>query len=277
MRVGYLQTDPVFGDKDKNFQQVTQLVEGSGLKADLLVLPELFATGYTFSSRLEVHEYGELPGEVTAEFLSRLSRKTGAVVAAGFIEVECEQAYNAAMLVDGGCVVGVYRKIHLFNKEKKWFTPGDKPFAVHAVRGAMVGVMICFDWMFPEAVRSLALLGADVIAHPANLVLPYCQKAMVTRCLENRVFAVTANRIGTEIRGDDKFTFTGGSQITAFNGDVLSTAPVDRMHVSVIDIDFHAARDKKINEYNDVISDRRPGLYRMGKKMNSFPTKDLLE
>jgi predicted amidohydrolase len=266
MKVGYIQTDPVFGEKDTNFQQIMQLVEENYFKADLLVLPELFATGYTFTSRLEVHEHGEMPGEETTKFLSKLSRETGAVVAAGFIEVECEQAYNAAMLVDGDRVVGIYRKIHLFNKEKKWFTPGNKPFAVHAARGAKVGVMICFDWMFPEATRSLALLGADVIAHPSNLVMPYCQKAMVTRCLENRVFAVTANRIGIESRGDDKFTFTGGSQITAFNGDVLSSAPVDRVHVSTIDIDFHAARNKKINEYNDVMSDRRPGLYTSGKK-----------
>jgi predicted amidohydrolase len=263
MKVGYIQTDPVFGDKDKNFQQVTQLVEVNGVKADLLVLPELFATGYTFSSRLEVHELGEIPGEETTKFLSHLSRETGAVVAAGFIEVECEQAYNAAMLVDGNSVVGIYRKIHLFNKEKVWFTPGNRPFPVHAARGMKVGMMICFDWMFPEVARSLALQGADVIAHPANLVMPYCQKAMVTRCLENRVFTVTANRIGTESRGDDKFKFTGGSQITAFNGDILSAAPIDRVHVSIVDIDFRAARDKKINEYNDVISDRRPDLYKL--------------
>ncbi len=264
MKVGYIQTDPFFGDKDKNFQQVMQIVESNQLKADLLVLPELFATGYAFTSRLEAHELGEMPGEETTKFISRLSRDTGAAIVAGFIEVECEHTYNAAMIVDGDRVVGIYQKIHLFNKEKGWFSPGDKQFDVYAIRGARVGIMICFDWMFPEATRTLALLGADVIAHPANLVMPYCQKAMVTRCLENRVFAVTANRIGTENRGDDKFIFTGRSQVTAFNGNILLTAPNDRMQVSVVDIDLQAAHDKRINEYNDVISDRRPEFYKLG-------------
>jgi predicted amidohydrolase len=225
------------------------------------VLPELFATGYTFTSRLEVHDLGELPGEETTALLTRLSKETGAVIVGGFVEVQCEQAFNAAMMVDGDKILGIYRKIHLFNKEKLWFSPGNRPLAVHEVRGARVGMMICFDWMFPEIARSLALLGADIIAHPANLVLPYCQNAMVTRCLENRVFSVTANRIGTEIRGEDKFTFTGGSQITAFNGDILAKGPNEKVHVSMIDIDVQAARDKKINDYNDVIGDRRPGYY----------------
>ncbi|NMC06585.1 MAG: acyltransferase [Candidatus Lokiarchaeota archaeon] len=262
MKIGYIQTSPAYGDKERNFQHVMDLVKEHAIKADLIVLPELFATGYAFTSRLEVHELGEMPGEETTRFISRVSLETGAIIVAGFIELHCEQAYNAAMIVDGGRVVGIYRKIHLFNKEKRWFTPGDKPFEVYDIRGARIGVMICFDWMFPEAARSLALLGAEVIAHPANLVMPYCQKAMVTRCLENRVFAITANRIGTEKRGDDMFTFTGGSQITAFNGDVLASAPVDRMDVSVVDVDLLAARDKKINEYNDVIADRRPSVYK---------------
>jgi predicted amidohydrolase len=121
--------------------------------------------------------------------------------------------------------------------------------------------MICFDWFFPETVRSLALLGAEIIAHPANLVLPYCQRAMITRCLVNRVFAITSNRIGSENRGDDHFKFTGGSQITSYNGEVLSSAPYDDTYIDVIEIDVEKAKDKKLNLYNDVIKDRRPEFY----------------
>jgi predicted amidohydrolase len=259
MKVGYVQTSPVFGAKAKNFEQVETLLRG--VQADLIVLPELFATSYAFTSRLDVHEFGELPGEETTEFLIRLSKSTNAIMVAGFIEVSCEQAYNASMMVDENGILGTYRKIHLFNKEKLWFTPGNKPFKVHEVRDARIGMMICFDWLFPEACRTLALQGADIIAHPANLVLPYCQKAMVTRCLENRVFAVTANRIGTETNAEDEFKFTGSSQITAPDGKVLSSAPGSTTHVDVIDIDVEKARDKWLNEFNNVLDDRRKEYY----------------
>lgn len=259
MKVGYVQTDSEFGDKAKNFEQVDTLLDG--IHADLIVLPELFATGYAFTSRLDVHELGEVPGEETTEFLIHLSKKINAVIVAGFIEVSCEQAYNAAMMVDENGIISSYRKIHLFNKEKLWFTPGNKPFEVQEARDALIGMMICFDWFFPEACRTLALSGADIIAHPANLVMPYCQKAMVTRCLENRVFAITANRIGTENNGEDKFTFTGESQITAPDGAVLSSAPALTTHVDVVDIDVAMARDKRINTFNDAFDDRRKEFY----------------
>ena len=123
--------------------------------------------------------------------------------------------------------------------------------------------MICFDWIFPESIRSLALLGADVIAHPANLVLPYCQSAMITRCLVNRVFAITANRIGTEKRGEDNFTFTGGSQITSARGEALSSAPKKEIYSDFVDIDIEQSRNKVLNDYNDIFKDRRPDLYKL--------------
>ncbi len=100
---------------------------------------------------------------------------------------------------------------------------------------------------FRRFARTLALKGMQVLAHPSNLVMPYCQNAMVTRCLENRIFAVTANRIGVEKRGEDDFTFTGASQITGHDGKVLSSAPVDRTHIATVEIDVKLADNKNIN------------------------------
>jgi predicted amidohydrolase len=182
-------------------------------------------------------------------------------VVAGFAERSGDQVYNAALLANGDGVRGCYRKVHLFNREKVWFSPGDGSFPVFRVGEANVGLMICFDWIFPEAARSLALRGAEIIAHPANLVLPYCQEAMKTRCLENRVFAITANRIGTERRGEDDLTFTGASQITSPRAEILSSAPIDCTHVDVVEIDPMEARDKKVNPFNHVLDDRRPAFY----------------
>ncbi|MFX0012677.1 MAG: nitrilase-related carbon-nitrogen hydrolase [Candidatus Hermodarchaeota archaeon] len=259
MKVGYVQSSPIFGEKHKNFEQVYELI--GKIKADLIVLPELFATGYTFISKSEAIALSEKKNGETSQFLIELARKTGAIVVAGFAEQDGNHIYNSSLIVSGDEVVGTYRKIHLYYKEKLWFTPGNKPLKIYNQKDAKIGIMICFDWFFPETIRSLAFLGADIVAHPSNLVLPYCQRAMETSCLVNRVFAVTSNRIGNEVRGEDNFTFTGRSQITSFNGEVLSSAPPDKAHIDFVEIDVTHARDKNINKYNDVLEDRRTEFY----------------
>jgi len=259
MRIGYIQTSPIFGEKEKNFEQISSLI--SNIKADLLVLPELFATGYTFTSKEEAEALAETTEGETAAFLKQISVITSATIVGGFIERENDRIYNALLIVSDGKVIDTYRKIHLFNKEKLWFSPGDKPLQVYDINGVKIGAMICFDWIFPETCRTLALQGMQILAHPSNLVMPYCQKAMVTRCLENRIFAITANRIGTEHRGNDNFTFTGASQITATDGTILSSAPTDQTSVTVIEIDEKQADNKWINYYNNVMEDRRTEFY----------------
>lgn len=259
MKTGFIQHSPVFGDKQSNFALVEALAKG--ITADLLVLPELFATGYCFVSADEVREFSEGPGEETSDFVIRLAAVTGGAVVAGFIERDYGNYYNSAMLADKRGVIATYRKIHLFNKEKLWFSPGNRQAAVHKIAGVGIGMMICFDWIFPETCRSLALQGAQVIAHPSNLVLPWAQTAMVTRCIENRVFAVTANRIGREQRGTDDFSFTGQSQVTGCFGEILSSAGNDEACSRIIDIDPLKALDKSVNLYNDIFNDRRNELY----------------
>lgn len=259
LKIGYVQTSPIFGELTQNFEQIEKLL--GKIKADLIVLPELFATGYAFISKEEAESLAETTDGETSEFLMRVAKRTRAVIVGGFIETDGNSIFNSSMIVSESEVLGTYRKLHLYYKEKKWFSQGNKPLKVYEVRKSKVGIMICFDWFFPETIRNLTLLGADIIAHPANLVLPYCQKAMTTRCLVNRVFAVTSNRIGNEARGEDNFIFTGGSQITSFNGDVLSSAPKDKSHIDFVEIDFNQARDKNLNKFNNVIEDRRTEFY----------------
>lgn len=259
MRIGFVQSSPVFGEKQMNIAAVKELL--TGCRADLLVLPELFATGYTFTSVDEVKALAESADGETSAFARQLSVLTGAVIVAGFIERENDCYYNASLLADESGLLSKYRKIHLFNKEKLWFSPGNRPPEVFRVREVNIGMMICFDWIFPEICRSLALKGAEIIAHPANLVLPWAQQAMITRCIENRVFAVTANRIGTEQRGDDDFTFTGRSRVTGCRGEVLASAESDEVCVKTVEITPSMARDKSVNPYNDLLTDRRSQFY----------------
>jgi predicted amidohydrolase len=159
--------------------------------------------------------------------------------------------------------IGCYRKTHLFFEETLFFTPGDTGFQVWDIGPAKIGVMICFDWYYPEAARTLALKGAEIICHPSNLVLPDCPDSMPVRCRENRVFAITSNRTGSEARGGkDQLTFIGNSEVVAPRGAILHRAPRDQEELCIVEIDPADARNKALTLYNDLLRDRRESLYR---------------
>lgn len=123
--------------------------------------------------------------------------------------------------------------------------------------------MVCFDWALPEASRTLALAGAQIICQPANLVLDKCQRAMFARSVENGVFTVTANRSGSDIRPFGKLSFTGLSQIMAPNGERLVQASEDADEIVLADIDPAVADCKMITSTNHLLADRRPAYYRI--------------
>jgi predicted amidohydrolase len=262
MRVGYFQFDPIFGEVKRNLDLVTERLNNN-IECDLLVLPELFNTGYQFISSEEALSLAEeIPhGPTTARLLELASARRMHLVA-GLAERAGGHIYNSAVLVGPRGLVGVYRKIHLFFEETLWFTPGDTGFPVYDIGFARVGLMICFDWFYPESARTLALKGADIIAHPSNLVLPHCPDAMVTRCIENAVFAVTCNRIGSEERGGrKKLTYIGNSEVVSPAGDILKRAAADQVELAIVEINPAQARNKQINPYNDLLAGRRPEFY----------------
>ncbi|GKS59074.1 apolipoprotein N-acyltransferase [Nitrospira sp.] len=261
MKVGYLQFAPVFGEVKRNLDLVAQRLER--VECDLMVLPELFASGYQFVSTEEVDQLAEsVPDGPTTQRLLEVARAKRMLIVGGLPERGDGGHYNSAVLVGPEGVIGVYRKAHLFFEETLWFRPGDTGFQVWDMDGIKIGLMICFDWYYPEAARTLALKGADIICHPSNLVLPNCPDSMPTRCLENRVFAITANRIGTEARGGrPPLTFIGSSEVVGPRGDILRRAARDQEEVRVVEIDPPEARNKRLNPYNDLLADRRPELY----------------
>jgi len=261
MRVGIYQSHPKFGEVDYNIEAAIEVL--TGVDAGLMVLPELFNTGYQFVSREETNGLAEeIPSGKTCKALMELAGSRGMFLVFGLAERNGSQVYNSAAVVGPEGFIGRYRKIHLFAEEKYLFDSGDTGFCVFDLGLARIGVMICFDWWFPESARVLALLGADMICHPANLVLPNCQQAMVTRSLENGLFSATANRIGTESRGGKKsLIFTGESQVLDHRGKVLTRLGKEETGVSVVEIDVMQARDKKITAQNDRFDDRRPQFY----------------
>ena len=260
MRIGYYQYHPEFGAPKRNMEKVEDSL--AGLDADIIVLPELAFTGYFFESRDELEELAEdLSESPTVNRLWRLCKGNTFYLVVGFAERCKRRLYNTALVIGPSGLLHHYRKLHLFNTEKEYFDPGDLPLKTIEIRGAKVGVMICFDWVFPEVARSLALQGADLLCHPSNLVLTYCQETMLTRSLENSIYSVTANRTGKETRPRGELLFTGQSQIVGPKGEVVACSNCDEEAVVLCDIDLSNARNKFITENNNLFLDRRPEFY----------------
>jgi len=259
MKAGFLQFSPVFGRKKANFIKVVEMMKEK--VCDLIVLPELFNTGYTFADREELIALAESAawGE-TRDFIQSLAKEKNCLIAYGFAERENHTFYNTCGLMSATGMVGLYRKVHLFCREKELFASGNSGFSVFEYGGIKYGLMICFDWIFPEAARTLALKGAQVILHPANLVLPYCPDAMVTRAIENRVFIITTNRTGEEDRNGQVNRFIGKSQVVSPKAEILARAD-DEECVQVVEIEPSLALNKDVTPYNNVFADRRPELY----------------
>lgn len=261
MKVGFFQFRPLFGKPAANLQTIVNALKE--VSADLIVLPELALSGYYFSGREEALQFAEDPRDSAAfQALAALCRERNLHLVLGFAEKRADKVFNSAALLGPEGLKHVYRKLHLFSEEKNCFDAGDTPLSLQEVNGAKVGMMICFDWMFPESARCLALDGAEVILHPSNLVLPHCQDAMGTRCLENGVFALTANRTGVDDRGRQSLAFTGCSQIAGPGGNVMARAPEEGECVAVEELDLGLARDKRVRERNELLRDRRPECYR---------------
>jgi len=261
--IALLQFKPTRKSIEKNIQKIQHAMEG--IKADLIVLPELTNSGYLYEKAEDLKPFSE-ENDGHGPFLSALidlAKTINGVVVTGYAEKEGLKLYNSAIALSPQGPITNYRKTHLFDHEKMLFNPGDSGFKVFEWNSVKIGIMICFDWIFPEACRCLALQGAQIIAHPANLVLPYCQNAMVTRSIENRVFTITANRIGTEILGDMRLSFTGTSQVTDPSGAIRYRGPKDKATVHIMTIDPNEAINKNLNPQNNLFKDRRPEMYKL--------------
>jgi predicted amidohydrolase len=262
MDLAIAQFEPALARREETVQRLLALLpEARG--ADLLVLPELANSGYAFGSREEALACSE-PADGEGPFLRFLlaacrQHGIGAVVT-GLCERAGDALYNSAVLLDAReGLLGRYRKLHLFDTEKLVFEPGDLGLPLFDLHGVKIGLLICYDWFFPEVWRALALDGADLIAHPSNLVLPgRCQRGVPVHAMINRLFIATANRIGSE----GGLRFTGESLLVDPRGDVLAKAGPDRAEVLRAAIDPALAREKRVTARNDALADRRPEHYR---------------
>ena len=259
IKVGFFQFSPFYHEPLKNTFFILKNIEN--YEFDLLVLPELALSGYLFKNKEELKEVAKVVKGRSIDLFLNYSRQKNRTIVVGAPEIKDDKIFNSAFLISGGKIKAIYRKVHLFNLEKKLFNEGEEEFPVVDLGNYKIGLMICFDWLFPEVTRILMLKGASVIAHPSNLVLPYCQNVMLTRSLENRVFSITANRIGSENLGTVNLYFTGKSQIVSPKGEIIYRAGENEQEIIIREIDVNEAEDKWITERNNILKDRRPELY----------------
>ncbi|MGI8562254.1 MAG: nitrilase-related carbon-nitrogen hydrolase [Candidatus Dormibacter sp.] len=233
-------------------------------KADVVVLPELVTSGYVFESREEAVSVA-IPAShrLFVEWALEAARGPSVVVG-GFCELGQDGLlYNSAAIVDGSGVRAVYRKTHLWEREKLIFQPGAEAPPVLDTQVGRIGVLVCYDLEFPEMTRTLALRGADLIAVPTNWPLvarpaderpPEVIIAMAA-ARTSRVFIACCDRVGVE-RGQE---WTAGTAIIDQSGWVIATTP--EAGPATADVDLVLARRKGWSELNDVLGDRRPELY----------------
>ncbi len=261
MRIAALQFCPEPFQPDRNRETIAQWCDTGSW--DIAVIPELATTGYFFESQSHLSSMAEPTTGRTCTLLRDLAQTRHMLLIAGFAERDGTRIYNSAAAAFPDGSLKVYRKVHLFGEETLYFTPGDLGFHPFSFRDAKVGIMICYDWRFPEAARTLALRGAEIICHPSDLVAsPSVWKpVMRTRAIENKVIIATANRTGAEHRGSDTLTFHGCSQIVRGNGEVASEWGENDVGWIEADIDPATARGKALSQWNDLFADRRPALY----------------
>lgn len=255
MKIGLGQFAPRFGDKDYNLKQIENIVGSAS--ADLWVFPEMCVTGYMVNSREELLNLAEsVVGGPSVKRLQNIARKNKTVLVVGLPEKVCGEIFNTAVVVGSDGLIAKNQKSHLFLKEKLYFSPGQTGPTLFTLGETKIGLGICYDYMFPEYWRSLALDGADLFCNIANFVFRYGFDLMRVRSIENGVTSVCVNRVGEE-RGQN---FFGESQTIDCRGEVIYRAG-SREESIVVETDPLLSRNKKWNPYNDLLSDRRPEIY----------------
>lgn len=266
VKLAIVQFSPVLGEKEKNLSKIHSYIDS--VDCDILVFPELATSGYFFLNMDETHKIADpVEGPMISEIHEK-AKKLGKTIIIGFPELvkseEGDKVYNSVAVISNNKEkIEIYRKSHLFYKERFCFEQGDTGFFVieDKILDLNIGMMICYDWRFPEASRTLALKGADLIICPSNLVTDVWHKVMPARAIENKVYFAVSNRCGSEEREGENLLFKGESAIYAYNGNELAKAGIDDEIVIIAEIEPEKTRDKSFNDFNDVFKDRRPDLY----------------
>jgi N-carbamoylputrescine amidase len=276
MRVAAIQMSMAV-DTATNIVVAERLVRDAAAQgAHIVLIPELFEGHYFCKDQRaeELQRARPLDGHPTIAHFAKVARELQVVLPLSLFERANNAYFNTVVVVDAdGAVLGKYRKSHIPDgpgySEKFYFSPGDTGFRVWQTKFGAVGVGICWDQWFPEAARSMALLGADVILYPTAIgsepqnptwdSSAHWQRVMQGHAAANLVPVVAANRTGREVGNPTTVTFYGSSFITDATGEKVAEAGRDDERVLVAEIDVEANRAMRAAW--GLFRDRRPELY----------------
>ena len=276
MRVAAIQMSMAV-DTATNIAVAERLVRDAAAQgAHIVLIPELFEGHYFCKDQRaeELQRARPLDGHPTIAHFAKVARELQVVLPLSLFERANNAYFNTVVVIDtDGAVLGKYRKSHIPDgpgySEKFYFSPGDTGFRVWQTKFGAVGVGICWDQWFPEAARSMALLGADVILYPTAIgsepqnptwdSSAHWQRVMQGHAAANLVPVVAANRTGREVGNPTTVTFYGSSFITDATGEKVAEAGRDDERVLVAEIDVEANRAMRAAW--GLFRDRRPELY----------------
>ena len=242
---------------DENLEIIQrQALSAAGQGVDLIIFPELFLTGYNIGET--VQELAQQADGPACQKAAQIARQANIAILYGYPEQLGTEVYNSALLIDrNGNTRANYRKTHLYGSyEKRFFKPGDS-LIIAQLEGLNIGILICYDVEFPEAVRALVSAGADLIAVPTALMEDYCriaEKVVPARAYESVIYVAYVNRCGSE--GD--IIYCGRSCLVGPDGrDVLRAGLTEELLIAAI----HKEAIVEARETNPVLRDLRPNLY----------------
>jgi predicted amidohydrolase len=265
VRISLGQFEVQLGAPAENLLLATRLAEEAARKeSHLLVLPELWSTGYDLENW---ERHADQLGKGMFTEMARLAHRLGLWLGGSLLERQGQHAYNTFVLYDpDGTLAGCYRKIHLFQlmEEHRWLAPGRQlELASLSLGGASppisAGMAICYDLRFPEIFRTYALRGAELMMLPAEwpaVRIEHWRVLLQARAIENQCFLAAVNRVGTS-KGE---LFGGHSMLVDPWGEIIAEA-TDRPELLTADIDL--AEAGRARRKIPVFDDRRPESYRL--------------
>lgn len=249
MNISLAQFKPVLKDTQHNMEKMKEYMrEAKKAKADIVLFPEMALTGYLLKEA--VKEYAEEVDGPLIQSLKEICKEVNIAIIVSFPEKEGHLYYISCLYIDEkGEILGKYRKTHLFDTERHYFSKG-KDYPVLNTKFGKVGMMICYDLEFPEVARMLRMQGADIIFIPTANMKPYEEYQNVyvrSRAMENEIPVVICNRLGQE--GD--LEFFGNSMVVDHKGSVLLNAE-HQEGVFTCNVNLGSDKDPNLNYCQNV-------------------------